>query len=154
MPFDASLVTTFLPADPTQCATWADAIQVFPSLDGDTNAERMFNIHAQSVSAFVRSSHAQEYTWILTLSLQLHFMTVQLDAARDTTFDPDAYVGTSGPMNKLDAERVSISYSDGARMTQFESDLSQTEFGQVYLQYVKAVNIVKGLATGNMWIAV
>ena len=143
-----------LTASPSDYPTWVDALEIFPNLTGDATAENLFNLFLASVKNMVDQGLCGEYTFILSFCLTMHFMSVLWDGGKAAVFDADEFTGTSGAVTSVEAEKVSVKFEGGAQRDAWESDLSQSEFGQIYLDMVKVMRAVVGIQGGNLWASV
>lgn len=137
---------------PNEYATWADAIAFTPSLDGNSVAQALFNIWITTMPAFVDPNLTGSQTNILSLLLTLHFITIFYDGSSATAFLPEDFVGTTGAIQSLLAEKVAITYLKSGQMTVFQSDLSQTSYGQSFNTLIASLRTIIGIdGLGNPW---
>lgn len=143
-------------SNPNQYATFEDAVALLPSLESNASAELLFDFFSSTVSAFVDPGLVGQYTNILSMMLTLHFLDLFYKGESSATFTPNDWVAFSGSINGIEAEKVSLKFSGGGesgnRDDVWESDLSQTKFGQTYLDYIKAIRTTIGIdGQGNLW---
>jgi hypothetical protein len=139
-------------SNPNSYAVWADAVAFVPSLDGDIVAENLFNIWIQTMPSFVDPSLAGNQTNILSLLLTLHFITIFYSGSKSVVFLPEDFVGTAGAIQGLVGEKVAIQYLKSAEMTVFQSDLSQTSYGQSFNTIVASLRAIIGIdGQGGLW---
>lgn len=140
---------------PNTYADWSDAIAFTPSLSGNIVAENLFNIWITTMPAFVDPNLCGDQTNILSLMLTLHFITIFYDGSTATAFLPEDFVGTTGAIQGLGAEKVSVQYLKGPVMTAFQADLSQTSYGQSFNTILASLRTIIGIdGRGGLWAAV
>lgn len=146
---------TALTADPYAYASWADVVIVMPNLLGNDDAERIFDLFLNySITAMVDPGLVTQWTFILSLNLLLHFMTEWLKGVERQTFKAADWLGKSGPITAMEAEKVSLKFSD-PKSDPWETNLSQTEFGQEYLVIIRFVRTIIGIdGQGNLWASI
>lgn len=139
-------------ADQYSYATWADAEAYLPNIGGDANAERLFDIFMASMPAMVDPNLMGQFTNTLSLNLALHFVSVIWEGSLRDKFDASSYDGSTGPVAEIEGEQVRVKFSSNGRIDPWESDLTQTEFGQIYLLLVKSARTILGIdGKGKMW---
>lgn len=139
-------------SDPYSYPTWDDAVAYIPNMEGDATAERLFNVFLTSLPGLVDPSLVGQFTFQLSLNLTLHFMSLIWESGRKPTFDAESYAGSTGAVTSIEGEKVSVKFHNGESKDPWESDLSQTEFGQIYLQLIKAIRTIIGIdGNGKMW---
>jgi hypothetical protein len=139
-------------SDPYSYPTWEDAVAYIPNLENDATAERLFNVFLTSMPGLVDPGLVGEHTFQLSLHLTLHFMSSIWEGGRKPKFDAESYAGSTGAVTAIEGEKLSLKFHNGESKDPWESDLSQTQFGQIYLQMIKAVRTIIGIdGRGKMW---
>lgn len=139
-------------ADNYSYATWEDAVEFIPNLENDPTANRLFETFMSSMPAMVDPAVVGEFTNILSLNLGLHFMSVIWEGGRKDIFDAESYSGSTGAVAGIEGEKVSVKFGSTERKDPWESDLTQTQFGQTYLLLIKSIRTKIGInGKGKMW---
>ena len=134
-------------ANPSDYATFADAVQWIPNLANDDlgRNEITFNlIRDNTMPALISKARYGANTGILSLCLTLHFYQQFIEGFKNDDFYSDDYNSVAGPIQSVRAEHVSIEYARNVQNSQWESNLNQSDFGSLYLQLVTAINIAIG----------
>jgi hypothetical protein len=139
-------------SDPYSYPTWEDAVAYIPNLENDATAERLFNVFLTSMPGLVDPSLVGQHTFQLSLNLTLHFMSVLWGDGRKPKFDAKGYAGVTGAVSSILGEKVQVTFQGSNRKDPWESDLSQTQFGLIYLDLIQAVRTIIGIdGQGKMW---
>ena len=144
-----------LTANPYAYATWDDVLEIMPNLTDNEDAERIFNLFLNySITAMVDPGLVTQWTFILSLNLLLHFMVEWLKGVESQTFKAADWLGKAGPIIEMVAEKVSLKFANSYD-DPWETNLSQTEFGQEYLIIIRFVRTIIGIdGQGNLWASI
>lgn len=151
-----TMLKTYIPTPPNQYPVFADAVNLVPSLQYNASAQNLFNFFLGTVSGFVDPGFAQNNTNSLSLFLILHFMTLLYKSNSAAKFDPQNATAYTGAIMAIEGEKVGVTLAGGNnREDAWETDLSQTIYGQMYLDYIYAIRNQVGIdGRGGLWASV
>ena len=141
-------------ADPYDYATYDDAVSNLPNLATVTGGEAIYNVFRDFMPALIDKGRYQIYTGMLSFNLTMYFFVQFVEGSTNEKFYADDYFSTSGSISATLANGVSTSFAQSKVQGNWESTLTQNDFGNTYLILAKATNLAIGIdGQGNPWAA-
>lgn len=139
-------------ADPYDYATYDDAVLNLPNLATVQGAESVYNVFRGFMSALIDKDRYQENTGLLSFNLTMYFFVQFVEGSTNEKFYADDYFSTSGSIASTMANGVSTRFAEAKVNGNWESTLTQNDFGNNYLMLAKALNLAIGIdGYGNPW---